>query len=612
MPEPDATPPARTRWWIDALWLLLLAVWSGAWCLSAAPKLGVTYDETFYLDAGLDAWRGWDRDHDKPAKADDEPRAQRWPSALRRDDGNLRGFNHNATAITGVMPLPIDAITLPLYVSERRADVRLETRQAKLDRLQWARAVTLGWLWLLVFSAWRLGYAVGGPWAGRIAAGLLATDPNFLGHASIATTDIAACAVLMAFARAVHAGRGGGWWKRLLLPALWFGVAVLCKISALLYGGLILVSLEVCFRFASGAMSRPVGGDLKAWGWKVTGAVFRSVLNAAAILVIGIVIAVAYFGIPEEGKRPFAAVAGTVPPDEQPLKAKYDKWNANPDSERTPHAACAFAFQWWYNSRGRPSFLNGTFYPEGYRWYFPELLLMKVPLPIFFLALVALPRVRAVANPLALVAVLLLATLLTANLQIGARLAFPAVALGYVAVAVAIGRGYPRKAPWLGLFAILALAGTSAWVWPHGLGYLNQAHGGREAAPRRVSDSNVDWGHGLPDLKAWHAANGEPPICVWYFGTDPAVNKPPFREFAPEDARDTNGQKIAITNADELRRAVGPRVLAVGHTVVSLHPNGSPAKTVALEYLRTRRPLARTATFTLYDFRPEANGPPRE
>ncbi|MBP3955945.1 hypothetical protein J8F10_11680 [Gemmata sp. G18] len=562
----------------DALWLAVLAAWTAGWCLSAAPRLGVTYDEPFYMDAGLEAWRGW-----------------------VRDDGRPEQFFHEATATNGVMPLPIDAVTLPLYIHERQSGVRLETPDAKFALLGRARAVTLGWLWLLVFSAWRLGRAAGGVWAGRIAAGLIAADPNFLGHAAIATTDIAVSAALMAFARAVYAGRAGGWWKRLILPGLWFGVAALCKISALLYGGIILVVLEVCYRFASGGLSRPVGGSWKTWGVKVTGAVFRSVLNATVILAIGLTIAVEYFGYPEPDRRPFEKVAKAVPPTE-PLKPKYEKWAK--EYTRVPHAVCAFAFQWWYNAHGRPTFLNGTFYPEGYRYYFPEVLLMKVPLPIFLLMLIALARPRAVANPLTVVTLLLLAALLKANLQIGVRLAFPAVALGYVALAVALGRGYSQRAPWIAVPAVLALAAVSVWVWPNGLGYLNQAHGGPGAAHWRVTDSNVDWGQGLPELKAWHEANGRPLIWVWYFGADPAVDDPPFGRFQPDV------QRPEIRNEAELRRAVGPRVLAVGHTVVSLHPNVTRSKTVTLEYLRTRRPLARTSTFTLYDFRDEQNGPP--
>ncbi|HEY1191293.1 MAG TPA: hypothetical protein VGE74_26905 [Gemmata sp.] len=579
-PVPPPPPPARAARWPDVVWLAVLAAWTAGWCLSAAPKLGVTYDEPFYLYAGTQSWRGW-----------------------TRDDGQVRGWDHGTCAANGVAPLPIDALTLPLFVHEYRTGEKLESAESKLARLRWARGVTLGWFWLLIFSAWRLGRAMGGPWAGRIAAGVLATDPNLLGHASVATTDICVCATLVAFTRAVHAGRAGGWWKRLLLPGLWFGLAAASKISALLYGGIILVVLEVCFRFASGALARPAGSGLKAWGRKALGAVLRSVLNAAAVLAIGIGIAVTFFGLPDEEDKPFVKVAASVPAGE-PIKERYVRWAEGIGSGQVPYAVCAFAFQWWYNARGRPTFLDGTYYPEGYRWYFPQVLAMKVPLPLFVLALVALARPRAVANPLALVALLLLGTLLTANLQIGARLAFPVVALGYVALAVALGRGYPRCAPWIAGPAVLALAATALWVWPHGIGFINQAHGGPKEAHRLVTDSNVDWGHGLPDLEAWHAANGAPPICVWYFGTDPAVDRPPFQRIQPESFRPE------ITNEQELRRAVGPRVLAVGHSVTTLHPDGPPPKAVALRYLKTRRPLARTATFTLYDFRDEQNGPP--
>ncbi len=608
LPPPVAAP--RAGWRFDALWLLALAAWSAGWCLSAAPRLGATFDEPFYLDAGLEAWRGW-----------------------TRTDGRPRGFDHHALTTNGVMPLPIDAVTLPLYLIERHTGERFEDRPAQLDRLQWCRAMTLGWLWLLILSAWRLGRAAGGPWAGRLAAGLIAADPNFLAHASLATTDIAVSATLLAFTRAVYAGRGGGWWKRLLHPGLWYGAAVTCKLSALLYGGLILVALEVCHRFATGALARPDGPttaaglwwavrtavrhlwtdandrEVAAWAWKFGGAVFRSVANAVGVLTIGIAVATAYCGFSDEDPRALDVVATGTTGDEA-QKPRSAAWAVRVD--RFPHAADALGFQSVYNSRGQPSFLNGTYYPEGYRYYFPLLLLMKVPLPVFALALVALARGRAAANPLALTAVLVLAPLLTANVQLGVRLAFPAVAVGYVALAVALGRGYPRCAPWIGLPAVLAIGTTALWVWPHGLGYLNQAHGGPDAAPRRVSDSNVDWGHGLPDLKRWHGANGEPPLCVWYFGTDPAVNRPPFQPFVPEHASDPDGRPIEITDAAALRRAVGPRVLAVGHSVVALHPRFSPEKAVALEYLNTRRPLAHTATFTLYDFRDPAGPPPRE
>src|SRR5687768_14853952 len=210
---PLPTPPTSGRSWVDALWLVALAAWSAAWCLTAAPKNGITYDEPFYLDAGLESWRGW-----------------------QRDDGHTPGWRHEYAATHGVMPLPPDLLTIPLYVQEVRSG-KPHTSPWKQARVGWARKVTLLWFWLLLFSAWRLGRAAGGPWAGRIGSGLVAADPNFLAHACLATTDVAVTAALLAFARAVYARRDGGWWRRVVLPGLWFGIATLCKLSALLYGG---------------------------------------------------------------------------------------------------------------------------------------------------------------------------------------------------------------------------------------------------------------------------------------------------------------------------------------------------------------------------------------
>jgi hypothetical protein len=226
---------------------------------------------------------------------------------------------------------------------------------------------------------------------------------------------------------------------------------------------------------------------------------------------------------------------------------------------------------------------------------------MKTPVPIFLLVLVALPRPRAYANVLTFAALLMLAVLLRAKLQIGMRLAFPAVAVGYVALAVALARGYPRCAPWFGLPAVLAVALTSAWVWPYGLVYLNQPSGGLEAAPRRVSDSNVDWGQGLPELREWHEANGRPLINVWYFGSDLSILEPPIQRFPVEE--------MPITNEDELRKLVGKRLLAVSYTNMTLRPEGPPSKVVTVNYLKKRRPFAHTSTFAIYDFR-EGDGPP--
>jgi hypothetical protein len=558
--------PTRVRfghWGYDLLWLMLLFGGTAWWCLTAGERVGLTFDEPLYLTSGLECWR--DGDYFK-------------------------------LTIHGVMPLPVDAATLPLYWHERQTGQKIAE---PLDYLTRARMVNLLWLWLLLVSALRLGRCAAGPWAGRLASGLLAADPNFLAHASLATTDMCITATLMAFTRAVYAGRSGGWWKRLLLPGLWYGVAVLAKLSALLYGGLILVAIEATFRLHSGRLARPAGAGLGAWSWSLLGAAVRSVLAIGTVIAIGIVIAGVYCWYPESGKRPFAYIAQAMPPTE-PLRPAYIELAKKVD--RVPYALATFSFQWWHTSRGRPTFLDGTFYPDGCWFFYPAIIAMKLPIPVILLGLAAACRPRAAVNALSFTAVVLLLNTLTANLQIGVRLVLPIIAIGYVAVATSVIRGYGLRGAWMGLAAVAVMAATSAWIWPHGLCYLNQLSGGSSGAQDRVCDSNCDWGQGLPDLAAWHEAHNRPRIAVWYFGTDPRVGRPPFERIVVEP--------LPLSSGEDFRAAVGPRVLAVGATVVGLHPDATPAKLVAIEYLRGRVPLDRTPTFTLYDFR-GPDGPPR-
>jgi hypothetical protein len=550
---------------LDVAWLAVLFAWSAGWCLTAAPRLGPTYDEPFYLEAGLEAWRS----------------------------GSIERL-----ATHGVMPLPVLVATVPLYLHEDETGTRIEE---PLEYLRPARAMTLGWSGLLIVSALRLGRAVGGPAAGRVAAGLVAADPTILAHSSLATTDVAVTAVLLAFTAVVYAGRGGGIWGRVLWPGLWYGVAAVTKLSGLLYGGLILVVLEVAFRLARGQLNRPAGATPWAWSARVAGHAGRSALAVTAVVVIGVGLAVLACGTPEAGRRPLALLPPKIP-DDEPLKPSYVELARTYD--RVPYAVVAFAFQWWHNSRGRPAYLNGTFYPEGCWFYFPVVLAMKTPLPVLALGLLALLRPRAVFHVLTAVTVVLLLVTLRANLQTGVRHVLPVLVLGYVGVAVAVCRGLGRFGCRAGTTAVATMLAVSAWVWPHGLGYLNQLFGGPSAAFYRVSDSNLDWGQGLPDLLEWHRANGRPPLALWYFGTDLACHRPPFVLIPFE--------KLPITSAEQVVSTVDRKLLAVGATQLTLHPELNPAKAVVVNYLKGRRPLTHTATFLIYDFRDPSGPPPRE
>ena len=107
-----------------------------------------------------------------------------------------------------------------------------------------ARAANLAFWWALLIAGSILARRLGGEAAAATAVAFLAFEPSLLAHAALATTDIAVAACLLAFAiawtgdarpvrRAAHA------WA---LPGVWFGLALLCKASALTFAPLIMLA----------------------------------------------------------------------------------------------------------------------------------------------------------------------------------------------------------------------------------------------------------------------------------------------------------------------------------------------------------------------------------
>jgi hypothetical protein len=78
---------------------------------------------------------------------------------------------------------------------------------------------------------------------------------------------------------------------------------------------------------------------------------------------------------------------------------------------------------------------------------------------------------------------------------------------------------------WIGPAVVgLALALTvssSLRVAPHQLAYFNELVGGPAEGHRYLGDSNVDWGQGLKDLKAFMDREGLPMVYLSYFGSVP-------------------------------------------------------------------------------------------
>lgn len=522
----------------------LLAV-SSVWCFTAARVLGATFDEPFYVQGGLEFWRNG---------------------------------RHGLLLRKGTMPLPPDVATLPLHVVSRWTGQPVDPVTDLPEALPWARTMTLVWWAALLASAAAIARSVAGVRGALLALALLSTQPTLLAHASLATTDVAVTASLLVLALAYRAGREAVTVRRIGLPALAFAVALLAKASALVLGPLVLLGVELARR------GRAL--DVRSF-----------VRETAAISGLGLLGATVYCGSDWMPDRSFLSWAQGLG---DPRARAPMTWIAETLAV-FPNSAQALARQIQHNVRGHGgAFLLGDVVPRAVWYYFPVALALKVTLAVLLLLPVVLLRLRAVGArafgenwPLA-VAALLLVSSLTHRVQIGIRIALPLLVFLIVAVAAAVALE-TRRRPAVALLAVLAVAGSAveaARAWPDGLRYANALCGGSDGAYRCLSDSNYDWGQGLPELDRWRTERGVD-MAVWYFGTDPRLARLPIEllplhALPPEQA------------ADPAARAEG-KYLAVGLTLLHGVPV-SPAAAMAAEVLRRHRPVARTGTFFIYDF----------
>jgi hypothetical protein len=560
---------ARRGWVVDVAWLLTCSVLSSLWCLSSAAQLGATFDEPIYLERGLKCWR----------------------------TGSQRGL-----LSLGTMPLPVNVQTLPVYLWERARGQPFDLT-ADLDRiLPVARAATLVFWWLLLVYGFLTAKALAGSWGGRLAVALLASEPNLLGHAALATTDVAVTACLLAFFYHFRAGRtpepDPRWWKRAGLPMLWFAAAVLAKASGLVYGLLAMAVLEIDRLARAGVFRLPAGTGLRARlrdAWAKLRPLRRDTWWIAGG---GMVLVFIYCGSDWQPEASFVRWADGLP--DGPLR-EVMLWISQHLCIFS-NAGVALVRQVKHNLLGHGPYLLGQTDRRALWYYFPVLLTIKAALPLLLTPLVLLAlRPRALANWPCLLAAVLVLFSLTFRVQIGVRFVLPIVVLAAVGLAVALVRAGADALP---AWRRRLLAGTAvvgaAWsvsaavlVWPHGLCHVNELWGGTRGGYVHVSDANYDWGQGLKELRRWQREQGLQTLDVWYFGTDPACRHPSVH-LVECCAEKVNGP------ADVLSQIQG-RYLAVSTTLLYGNMLNSPGAARALGYFRTLQPVARTATFLIYD-----------
>lgn len=543
-PSTGSTPLLR---WCELAWLGAVLLASSLLIVHTSRTIGPTFDEPFYISKGLDSWR----------------------------TGSTKAFMR-----AGTMPLPVDVQTFPLYLWERHQGEPFNTVESLDDLLPVARHMNLPFWWLLLVSGFRLARRWSGPTAAGIASGLLAFEPSLLAHAALATTDIALTAAVLAATNAFVAGRGQSWARRILVPGLWAGFAVLCKASAVTFVPLVFAIVlwrngEFCFLLRDG---------------------LRIGLIAGAV-------AFGYVGSDWAAEPSFVKWANTLPDGTlgEAVRAVADNLRI------FPNAAEGVIQQIKHNIRGHGVYALGEHHARAVWHYFPVVLSQKLTEPVLLLLVgCLLLRPRSLGSPAGVIALALLLFSLTCRVQIGVRLVFPLVAFVLLAVSVSLawraGDVSPLlcsstgglRPPLAGSIAVLASAAIAFASAPHGLRYQNHLWGGPAKAGQNLTDSNFDWGQGVPELMEWWRANGEPKLTLWYYGTDLNAFRRPFAFVQLHVMPDRSAEFVS--------RTTGNGYFAVGRTFLTACPDRRPDMLALIDWLNTQPPVAEVGCFRVYRF----------
>jgi hypothetical protein len=450
---------------------LLLALFA-ARLLHTALLQSFTVDEPHYVGTGLYLWQSGDYHHARSLRFH-PPLAFHLASLplLGLDRGHLeRTPALGGQLVHGAQPPP-DLVRL-------------------LSRLPFGLlAVWGGWL----VYCWAREAAGGA--AGLWALFLYTFSPLLLAFSALAHSDIT---VSVFFLQTLYA-----FWRwlrqpsppRLALVGVSLGLALLSKLSALLLLPILALQLLLC-----------------ALGWRgfagarAAAPLARRWLGAAGSFAAILAIAVGVLWIGYGGSFEWSPVA------EGPLRGFL-----------LPGYLHSLLFDVEANARGRSIFFFGQLLDSG-RWYhLPVAFLLKTPLALYALLLLALsarPTDAGLGRFLAVPALVYAAVAcFWLRVPLGVRYLLPLQPLLCLFLATRLPGKPGRRAVVAGAAAAW-LAWSSLAIHPHYLAYFNEVLGGPRRAYRHLVESNLDWGQDLGTLARYLRTRGDPPLHLAYFGPE--------------------------------------------------------------------------------------------
>ncbi len=498
----EVPPPSRQEW-------IALAVLAGILftvLASLAWRTGVTVDEPAHIVSAFRYWSG----NDDLGPGDMPPLIKivggwvpRWLGLPLAEPSHPSWRQHHEWPVAQEM-----------MTRFRNGELQLLFFASRLPMLLFPIAsVLLAWWWSRqIFSRS----------TGMICAVIVALSPTFLGHGHLFKNDVAA-----AFAYVFFAYRAWRYWRR---PD---------AVQAGLLGAAVLLGLMAKFSLVIllGAGPVVIAARLLRGDFRPKHALGHAVL-AGAVVYAGVLV---FFPGPIVKLPPAFAAEWR---DRFSLPLIDWVWLA----ERIPAPRAFLAgvhSVTRYLESGPAVYLLGNLYEKGHPLYFLVALGVKVPVSLLVLILsgfaAMLYRFRgkdgswSVTLGIALAGLIYLALASLTPFQAGVRLVLPALLCFLIVAAGGIHwlRGY-RTGRVVVTLALFWLAGRTCWSYPRYISYFNSLSGGPSRALHYLSDSNVDWGQGLPNLASWLRERPEmAPIRLCYFGFDSPHARLPRDRFIP-------------------------------------------------------------------------------
>lgn len=184
--------------------------------------------------------------------------------------------------------------------------------------------------------------------------------------------------------------------------------------------------------------------------------------------------------------------------------------------------------------RGIDSYARGVWSDRGFWWYYGYALLLKEPLGVWGLTLLALIVTcfckgfnSSVRDELTiLIPLLLIFTFISSQdgFSLHTRYVILILPLLYIFISKIVSNRSKRQPVLLALSGIFLgwIVGSSLWFYPHSMSYFNELAGKPENWPNCLLGSNIEWGQGGYDLVAWIKKHPEAkPLYISFLPTIP-------------------------------------------------------------------------------------------